>query len=175
MSPFGIAQWLAFVLVPFAAFTSWRWSRPVSASLWLVFAAGCAYVALAQDLPTLYRLGKLEPLRWAAIAPGFAGVLELGRRVHCRLTLWHPSYEQARNDGLARGTITPEILGKARAIMRQTRIDLLSLACVASMASDGAALIGYKIGLPWSLQYVQIVVLAGMIGLCVWPEKEATS
>ena len=88
-------------------------------------------------------------------------------------------YLDTHDDALRWVAIAPGLAGAIELGRRKAggirRLDLLSLACVASMASDGAALIGYKVGLPWSLQYVQSVVLAGMIGLCIWPEKEATS
>jgi hypothetical protein len=173
VSPFGVAQWAALALVPFAAFVAWPRSKPISGALWLVFAAGCAYVALAQDLPTLYRLGKLEPLRWVAIAPGLAGVYELARRADLRVALDHRRYEKARDEAIKQGVMSDSDLSTARAIMKSWRVDLLALACVASMASDGAALLGYKVGLEWSAHYVQIVVLLAMIAVCAWPGKEA--
>jgi hypothetical protein len=64
-----------FLLLP-AAVLAWRWSRLVSAALWLTLAVWLAYRSLAWRWPEAHADGAFEVMRYgASAATGFLGLL----------------------------------------------------------------------------------------------------
>lgn len=135
---------LALWLLPIAALACWRWSRLVAGAL--AFAFGAAL---------LYRYAwQWEGLRWVSAATGLVGTFELGR-----VQGWRDIREHVR--------AAPQYGAELRLTPRR---DVLALLLVGSSAADAAAVLWWRGTGEWGpLPFFQVVVLAAMIAIGLWP------
>lgn len=93
-----------------------------------------------------------EPLRWVSALVGLAGVVEAGSAASAAV----------------RAAKTPR-----EAFAAMERRGWLGLLCFASMASDGVAMLSWRLQVVWPMPYTQIGWSLLLIAVGVWPARRS--
>lgn len=170
---------LALVLLIPAALLTWRWSRLVSAALWLTLAVWLAYRGIRWQWPEVWTAGHLEWMRGVSMVTGLIGATELRRRARLReRKRWlrddlhwlhfHGMAAIIRPDDLRFAHITNTSMQE-----RTGRPDILAALLVASMGVDLTAWLIHRGAGQWGPQpFFQVGVLLAMCAVSAWPRRK---
>jgi hypothetical protein len=164
-----------FLLLP-AAWLTWRWSRLMSAALWLALGTWLAYRGIKWQWPDMWAAGYLEWLRGVSMVTGLVGAVELW---------WRASFRAERGRWISMNPLrrsvyrTPATLVGVAVDPREWeatwavgRPDILAALLVASMGVDLAALLICRAWGQWGPQpFFQACVLLAMCAVSVWPRR----
>jgi hypothetical protein len=163
-----------FLLLP-AAVLAWRWSRLVSAALWLTFAVWLAYRGLAWRWPEAHAAGAFEWMRGVSVVTGGLGAWGLVERASARHVLSHRPWEAylLAREFAGRQGVTLISLKATDAWFAPGRPDILAALLVASMAVDLTAWLIHRGAGQWGPQpFFQAVVLLAMC-VIAWRKRSS--